>query len=139
MSGLLGEAEHSLRRGVRPHITLTGSLRNALLRDVDDKVHTEVHRLPGGRVSTKVHIGAPSNPVTSRVPSDTAALPPPSRGDFFDRHSTVGGAGPRTPSRLAAPSRKRQRLSQSRLSLSGSLASGLYTFCQQSIKFIIKI
>ena len=32
MSGLLGEAEHSVARGVEPHITLTGSLREALLR-----------------------------------------------------------------------------------------------------------
>jgi hypothetical protein len=32
VEGLLGEAEHSLDQGLSPHITLTGSLREALLR-----------------------------------------------------------------------------------------------------------
>ena len=116
VSGLLGEAETNIRHGVRPHITLTGSLRSALLRDVDQKVQTEVHRLPGGRVSTKVHIGLPSNPVTSRVPTDKSLR------DTMDRFSSSG--------RNAAES---QRIHKPRptkrptLSLSGSLASSPFS------------
>ena len=36
---------------------MSGSLRTALLKDIDDHVRTEVTRLPGGRVNTKVTIG----------------------------------------------------------------------------------
>ena len=57
VTDILGQAEDYLDYGEAPHVTLSGSLRNALLRDIDDHVRTEVNRLPGGRVSTKVTIG----------------------------------------------------------------------------------
>lgn len=57
VTDILGQAEDYLDYGEAPHLTLSGSLRNALLRDIDDHVRTEVNRLPGGRVSTKVTIG----------------------------------------------------------------------------------
>ncbi len=116
VSGLLNEAETNIRHGVRPHITLTGSLRSALLRDVDEKVQTEVHRLPGGRVSTKVHIGLPSNPVTSRVPTDQSFR------DTMDRFSASGN-GAAESQRIHKPRPSKQPT----LSLSGSLASSPFS------------
>ncbi|XP_023326949.1 uncharacterized protein LOC111700311 [Eurytemora carolleeae] len=70
VTGLLETAQH------QPHITLTGSLRDALLRDVDDHVRTEVNRLPGGRVSTKVSIGPPQQSWQSSFQSNR--IQPPS-------------------------------------------------------------
>ena len=58
--------------GESPHLTLSGSLKNALIKDVDDRVRTEVKRFPGGRVSTKVTIGgrgsAPANTILRKAP-----------------------------------------------------------------------
>ena len=49
VSGLLQQAENS-----PPHITLSGSLRSALLKDVGHQARTELHTGPGGRLNTKV-------------------------------------------------------------------------------------
>ena len=69
VEGILSQAEESLDYGTPPHITLSGSLRNALLRDVDDQVRSEVQRLPGGRVSTKVTIGRPGRHTAQQSPA----------------------------------------------------------------------
>jgi len=69
VEGILSQAEESLDYGEPPHITLSGSLRNALLRDVDGHVHSETQRLPGGRVSTKVTIGRPGNYQSQHSPA----------------------------------------------------------------------
>ena len=69
VEGLLGQAEQSLDYGSPPHITLAGSLRSALLRDVDDHVKSQIDHLPGGRVSTKVTIGAPGRYATQHSPT----------------------------------------------------------------------
>lgn len=75
-----------------------------------------MHRLPGGRVSTKVHIGLPSNPVTSRVPTDQSFR------DTMDRFSASGfGAAERQRLHKPRPSK------QPTLSLSGSLASSPFS------------
>lgn len=50
VSGLLERAENS-----PPHITLSGSLRSALLRDVDSHVQRELNSGPGGRINTQVY------------------------------------------------------------------------------------
>jgi len=124
VSGLLGEAEHSVARGVEPHITLTGSLREALLRDVNDEVVTEIRRLPGGRVSTKVSIGhhpqnrMDSSPTHSRVePPETVRGSKPPRID------------PRTPRR---PSTSRRRQSERPRSSSPKTFSDLMTGMKSS-------
>ena len=60
MNGLRNEHGHvkgNIRRGDTPHLTLSGQLRNTLLQNSDERVRTEVKRLPNGRVSTKVTIG----------------------------------------------------------------------------------
>eukprot|EP00090_Calanus_glacialis_P038836 TRINITY_DN67676_c0_g1_i1.p1 TRINITY_DN67676_c0_g1~~TRINITY_DN67676_c0_g1_i1.p1 ORF type:complete len:381 (+),score=98.27 TRINITY_DN67676_c0_g1_i1:127-1143(+) len=56
VADILGQAESSLDYGEEPHVTLSGSLRASLLRDVDDRIRTEMNKLPGGRVSTKVSL-----------------------------------------------------------------------------------
>jgi len=63
VTDILGQAEDYLDYGEAPHVTLSGSLRKALLKDIDGHVRTEVNRLPGGRVSTKVTIGGGASAV----------------------------------------------------------------------------
>jgi hypothetical protein len=50
VEGLLGAAEHSLDLGIEPHITLTGSLREALLRYIVLLVAVPVSGKRNGRL-----------------------------------------------------------------------------------------
>lgn len=76
---LLGQAEDSLDYGEPPRLTLTGSLRDALLRNVDEHVETQINRLPGGRVSTKVSITKPGGFGSPLPPVQPARLIDPRR------------------------------------------------------------
>ena len=75
VSHILEDAEHNLDHGLRPHITLAGSLRHALLKEVSDHAKAELHSLPGGGVRTKPGIHGHIVPPPVRFPAPQ--LPPP--------------------------------------------------------------
>ena len=93
VGGILGRAEDSLDQGIPPHITLSGSLRNALLRDVDEYAHSEIERLPGGQVNTKVSIGRPGRGAIYQTPSwrrsEESHIPPVRLTKPFDSSPLV--------------------------------------------------